>query len=423
VTISFIVPLYNGLDFTRAMMASLRATVPAGLRHEIILVDNGSTDGTRAWLARLGEPGARAVLLERNLGYAAGNNRGAEAARGDMLLLLNNDLVLLPGWLEPMLKAVRGGAHGVVGNVQISVRTRRIDHAGIFFDRDGTPYHFRPAFAFGAGSPILEAPAATGACLAIRRSLFGELHGFDEGYTSGYEDIDLCLRAREMGLKTGVCLDSHCIHYIGASEGRHDNDRGNSERFMARWAATTTRLATILPPKNCNKAETELPSELRGYATLQVFQPDAGGYSEQNSTVHLYRTGRWARVTVPLERGLVRGGVAPRLDPCDGPAIVRVAALRLTERGQAAPLWTVKGRALWTVLSVEGTAHRIEDGAGDASLPVANPRAEPGSGRWLTVASTGNDPRLVLRAETLLEKIRQGRDLALDIWMRTDFMP
>src|SRR5687767_66385 len=101
--VSFIIPLYNCLPLTQAMLASLQATLPAGLAHEIIFVDDGSTDGTREWLATLTAPPFRVLLNERNLGYAIANNRAAAVARGEFLVLLNSDLVLQPGWLEPML--------------------------------------------------------------------------------------------------------------------------------------------------------------------------------------------------------------------------------------------------------------------------------------------------------------------------------
>ena len=91
--VSFIIPLYNCLAHTQECLRTLQASLPAWLEHEIILVDDGSTDGTRAWLATLGAP-CRVLLNERNAGYAAANNRGAAVARGRILVLLNNDLIL-----------------------------------------------------------------------------------------------------------------------------------------------------------------------------------------------------------------------------------------------------------------------------------------------------------------------------------------
>ena len=104
--VSIIIPLYNCLPLTQAMLASLQATLPGRLKHEIVFIDDGSTDGTREWLRTLRGPEFNVLLNERNLGYAASNNRAANVARGEFLALLNNDLILQPGWLEPMLAAL-----------------------------------------------------------------------------------------------------------------------------------------------------------------------------------------------------------------------------------------------------------------------------------------------------------------------------
>ncbi|HZP59074.1 MAG TPA: glycosyltransferase, partial [Opitutaceae bacterium] len=128
--VSFIIPLYNCLPLTQAMLASLRATLPAGLDHEIIFIDDGSTDGSRQWLTTLPGPAIQVVLNEKNLGYAAANNRGAALARGEFLALLNNDLVLTPRWLESMLAIFRQVPDaGPVGNVQRDIRSGAVEHS------------------------------------------------------------------------------------------------------------------------------------------------------------------------------------------------------------------------------------------------------------------------------------------------------
>src|SRR5208283_5526241 len=103
--LSVVTPLYNCLPLTQAMVESLRATLPPRANYEVILVDDCSTDGTREWLSGLGEP-FRVIVNERNLGFGAATNRGAAQARGRVLALLNNDLVLARGWLQPMLGAL-----------------------------------------------------------------------------------------------------------------------------------------------------------------------------------------------------------------------------------------------------------------------------------------------------------------------------
>ncbi len=244
--ISFIVPLYNCLPLTQAMLASLQGTLPAGLAHEIIFADDGSADGTRDWLRTL-KPPCRAVLNEKNLGFAGACNRGAAVARGEFLFFLNNDLVLLPGWLEPMLAvfAARADA-GLVGNVQLNHATGAVDHTGLAFNAKGKPEHITTR-GRGGLQPVI---AVTGACFAIRAATWRQLGGFDEGYVNGCEDVDLGLRAREAGLTNYVALRSVVRHHISASTGRKLRDEHNTARLLQRWRAF------ILPriPRACARA-------------------------------------------------------------------------------------------------------------------------------------------------------------------------
>jgi GT2 family glycosyltransferase len=101
VKLGIVIPLFNQLAHTQAMLASLRATLPGGAdgpQHEVVLVDDGSTDDTREWLATLTwQPGLRVVLNPNNLGFAAACNAGAAACPGaQVLAFLNNDLRLTP---------------------------------------------------------------------------------------------------------------------------------------------------------------------------------------------------------------------------------------------------------------------------------------------------------------------------------------
>jgi GT2 family glycosyltransferase len=244
--LSVVTAVFNCLPLTQAMVAGLRATLPPGLTHEIILVDDGSTDGTREWLATLGPP-FRVVLNAGNLGYAAANNHGATLARGEFLALLNNDLVLRPGWLEPMLAAHRalGPRAGIIGNVQTDARTGAVDHAGIAFNHQGKPEHDRapPSPWSRWFRPVRPVPAATGACLLLTTALWRELGGFDEAYMNGCEDIDLCLRAAAAGRFNAVALRSVIGHHISSSPGRKRRDEANTQRLAQRWRATLVRLS------------------------------------------------------------------------------------------------------------------------------------------------------------------------------------
>ncbi len=270
--VSCIIPLYNCLAYTRECLRTLQATLPAGLDHEIIFVDDGSTDGTREWLAGLSQsavsrsnppavsrsnlpavspsnppavslsnpsqPSAscRVILNEKNLGFAGACNRGATVARGELLFFLNSDLVLLPGWFEPMRAAFdRYEDAALVGNVQLDAVTRARDHTGLRFNHKAKPEHDtgRPWLARLSG--FRRVPALTGACFAIRRPLWQSLGGFDEGFHNGGEDVDLCLRAQAAGHSNYVALRSVVLHHVSASPGRKLRDEANSRRLMLRW--------------------------------------------------------------------------------------------------------------------------------------------------------------------------------------------
>ena len=252
-TVSFLIPLYNCLAFTQAMLASLRATLPAGLPHEIIFIDDGSTDGTRPWLASLAnDPAIRVVLQRENLGYAAANNAGAAVARGEFLALLNNDLVLTPRWLEPMLAAHRasGDRAGLVGNLQLDAATGALDHAGIAINLQGKPEHLRRLPLASRLAPFAcphrRSVAVTGACVLVRRALWEKLGGFDEKFINGCEDVDLCLRAAAAGHVNLVALRSVVRHHISSSPGRKLRDEANTRHLVLRWHDTLCQLGARL---------------------------------------------------------------------------------------------------------------------------------------------------------------------------------
>jgi GT2 family glycosyltransferase len=236
--ISVVTPLYNCLAHTQAMVHSLRGSMPRGVPYEIILVDDGSTDGTRDWLAGLKEP-FRVVLNERNLGFGAATNRGAAVARGRILALLNNDLVLGRGWLQPMLRALYslGPSAGIVGNIQVNAATLEVDHAGIYFNRKCKPAHDRrePGRAAALLFPIRRMATVTGACVLVHRSTWEKLGGFDESFVNGCEDMDLCFRAGAAGLVNAVALRSRVLHHVSASPGRKLRDEENTRRLVERW--------------------------------------------------------------------------------------------------------------------------------------------------------------------------------------------
>ena len=234
--VSFIIPLYNCLAHSRECLRTLRATLPAGLEHEIILVDDGSIDGTREWLQTLTAP-CRVLLNERNLGFARTCNRGADAALGEWLVFLNNDLVLLPGWFEPLLAAAATPQVGVVGNIQLRVADGTVDHAGIRVLPDGKIAHERPASLIAAQRRAVEfVPAVTAACCLVPRALFQNSGGFDPAFVNGGEDVDFCFRLRRSGHRACVATRSVVQHHVSAARGpTNERDERNSRLLAERW--------------------------------------------------------------------------------------------------------------------------------------------------------------------------------------------
>ncbi len=218
-TVSVVVLTWNALSYTQRCVASLLAHTDP--RHELIFVDNGSTDGTPAWLAALAdrEPQRVRVHLNRdNLGFAAGNNQGISLARRDHVLLLNSDTVVTEGWLENQLDVLaREPRAGLVGPVSNSISgPQRLAEVG--YDQatlDGlAPFAAaRARQRAGCTSDLL---CAVGFCLLIRRRVLEEIGGLDEGFGQGnYEDTDYCLRAFLAGWRTVMAEDSF-VHHFGS---------------------------------------------------------------------------------------------------------------------------------------------------------------------------------------------------------------
>ena len=240
--ITFIIPVYNCLALTRECLKSLEQTV-GDYRWEAIVVDDCSTDGTAEFLAALPSP-YRVLRNQTKLSYAASNNRAAAIARGEFLCLLNNDTVLTPGWLEPMLRAFQVYPRaGAIGNVQRNSRTGRYDHMGVVFSPTGLHKSFGKHFFFKPVRGYVEWRAVTTACCLVRKAVFDEAGGFDERFVYGCEDVDLCLRLGQAGYKHYVAAESVIHHRVSVSA-PSDWKRQNRELFRRQWGPIVGRALT-----------------------------------------------------------------------------------------------------------------------------------------------------------------------------------
>lgn len=216
------------------MLASLQATVPQDLSHEIIFIDDASDDATSSWLNSLDAPHIKFLINDVNRGYAASNNAGVRLAQGDVLALLNNDLVLSPGWLEPMLALLESpGLHaGLVGNVQYRVADGAVDHAGVALSPQGQFFHQNTI----PQMPHVQAFAVTGACMLLRKADFWAVGGFDESFVNGCEDIDLCFKLQQAHQKIYVACESRIHHHVSLSRKTNSlRELQNSRLLFSRW--------------------------------------------------------------------------------------------------------------------------------------------------------------------------------------------
>jgi N-acetylglucosaminyl-diphospho-decaprenol L-rhamnosyltransferase len=216
---SVIVLNYNGREWLERCLDAVAAQRSAP-PFETIVVDNGSTDGS-AGLVHARYPGVVLIETGRNVGFAAGNNAGARAARGTWLAFLNNDTEAAPDWLERMHAAAAAHPHCalVTSRIVFMDAPQTLDSAGDGYLRAGGGFkrgHGMPAIEFEQSQEVF---GACGAAFLIRRSVFDELEGFDESFFAVYEDVDLSYRARLRGHGCWYAADAVVRHAGSATLG------------------------------------------------------------------------------------------------------------------------------------------------------------------------------------------------------------
>ena len=188
---------------------------------EVVLVDNGSTDGS-AELVQARYPTVSVRALGRNIGFAAGNNAGALGAEARYLVFLNNDTRVQPGWLQALVAAAEADATVGLATSKIVYAdgSGLVDSAGDGYLRCGGAFkiwHGQPAATAPMGGDVF---GACGAAFLIRRDLFEALGGFDEDFFVVYEDVDLSFRAQLLGARCRYVPDAVVEHAVTATLGR-----------------------------------------------------------------------------------------------------------------------------------------------------------------------------------------------------------
>ncbi|WP_254216667.1 glycosyltransferase [Synechococcus sp. CCY 9618] len=218
--VTIVIPVHNQYAVTRRALAAI-AYAPTRISYEIVVVDDGSSDGTADALQREA-PGIRLIRHEAALGFNRACQTGAAAARGTFLVLLNNDTEPCAIWLEELLDPfTRWPDTGMVG-AQLIYPDGRLQEAGGIVWGNGEPWNYGrggnphdPRFAYGR-----QVDYVSGAALAIRLDLWNELGGFSPEFTPAYfEDTDLAFKVRQAGHSVRYAALARVIHHEGMSCG------------------------------------------------------------------------------------------------------------------------------------------------------------------------------------------------------------
>jgi GT2 family glycosyltransferase len=277
-----VIPVWNGRHWLDGCLASIAGQDEAV--HEVIAVDNGSTDGSVAHL-RDAYPHVQVLELGANTGFAHAVNAGLHSAAGQLVALLNTDVELAPDWVRRMARALHGdpGAAAVACKMVELAAPDRIYDAGDVLRRDGA---CEQRGRFGADDGSFDAPgevfgACAGAALYRRSAVLG-VGGFDERYFAYLEDVDLALALRLAGWR---CLYEPAVARH-AGEGSSADLPGGHQRLVARNTLLLVAKwfpARWLPLVAYRQAgwlwhaarEGRLSEHLRGLAAAAPMLPDA----------------------------------------------------------------------------------------------------------------------------------------------------
>ena len=252
--VSIIIPNKDNRDVLRRCIDSVQEK-SAYRNFEIVIVENNSVEPeTFECYETLQKqyPNVRVITWDGPFNYSAINNYALPSTSGDYLLFLNNDTeVIEPRWLDAMLGLCQRGDVGAVG-AKLLFPDDTVQHAGVMMikcqsvndvagpihvfshlDRDDSGYMRRAVL-------VQDLSAVTAACMMTQRSVFEDLHGFDENFEVAFNDVDYCLRVREAGKLVVYTPDALLYHYESVSRGS-DAKGKNAERFMREQGKLRTR--------------------------------------------------------------------------------------------------------------------------------------------------------------------------------------
>ncbi len=240
--VSIIIPTHNKLPFTRLCLESLYHNTDYP-NFELIVVDNASTDGTRAYLEGLKQsiPNMQVIFNEHNEGFAHANNQGIMRSRGDYIILLNNDTIVTPGWLSRLIHHLeRDKQIGMVGPVTNSAGNEQMIPAAYANLEELETFAQRRFITHEEQSFEIEMLAMF--CVTIPRKIVDQVGLLDERFELGtFEDDDYSHRVKLGGYKL-ICAEDVFVHHFGRGTMGEQGDEAylklferNRQRFEAKW--------------------------------------------------------------------------------------------------------------------------------------------------------------------------------------------
>jgi GT2 family glycosyltransferase len=219
---SIVIAVYNQLAYTKQCLEAIHKSTL--IPFELIIIDNSSSDGTAEFLKGVN---ASVITNETNQGCAIAWNQGIKISRGLYVVILNNDVLVTPGWLDALIQFIEGTGHGIVSP---SVREGNMNYDLLNYSKSFTEI-CRRAWR----------PDVSGCCMLIRRSVFDQIGLFDEQFFVGHEDTDFIWRCKSAGFTIGM-TGSALVHHFSQTtqnqikaDGQRDYGSSNAAKFLKKW--------------------------------------------------------------------------------------------------------------------------------------------------------------------------------------------
>ena len=247
--VAIVILNYNGSNYLERFLPSVLASSYANMR--VIVADNASTDNSLIMLAQQ-FPAVEVIVLEKNYGFAEGYNQALKQVTADYYVLLNSDVEVTPGWIEPVVAVMQQNKNVAACQPKIlSYHERHLfEYAGAsggWIDHLGYPFSRGRVFEVcepdeGQFDDVAEVFWASGAAMFISANVFHEAGGFDGSFFAHMEEIDLCWRIQLMGYKI-YCVPQSVVYHIGGGT----LPKGNTRKVYLNFRNNLIMLGKNLP--------------------------------------------------------------------------------------------------------------------------------------------------------------------------------